>query len=127
MWNIQEARTLLTYCLPLAVSNLFGVVAPRSDILILGYWANTQEVGIYLAAFQTAAIMALVLSAFDTGLAPIISRAWSQQDRARMSDSYQAVSRLSITVSLPVFCCLILFANDILKVFGSEFANGLPH
>ena len=125
VWNTQEARTLLTYCLPLAVSlNLFGVVAPRSDILILGYWANTQDVGIYLAAFQTAAIMALVLSAFDTGLAPIMSRAWSQQDRARMSDSYQAVSRLSITVSLPVFCCLILFANDILKVFGSEFANG---
>jgi O-antigen/teichoic acid export membrane protein len=124
VWNMQEARTLLAFCLPLAVSNLFSVVAPRSDILILGYWANTQEVGIYLAAFQTAAIMSLVLSAFDTGLAPIISRAWSQQDRARMRDSYQAVSRLSITVSLPIFCCLILFANDILKVFGSEFSNG---
>jgi len=41
-----------------------------------------------------------------------------------MRDSYQAVSRLSITVSLPIFCCLILFANDILKVFGSEFSNG---
>ena len=124
VWNTQEARTLLTYCLPLAVSNLFGVVAPRSDIMILGYWANTQEVGIYLAAFQTAAIMSLVLSAFDTGLAPIISRAWSQKDRARMRDSYQAVSRLSITVSLPIFCCLILFANDILEVFGPEFSNG---
>jgi O-antigen/teichoic acid export membrane protein len=124
VWNTQEARTLLIYCLPLAVSNLFGVVAPRSDILILGFWANTQEVGIYLAAFQTAAIMALVLRAFDTGLSPIISRAWSQQDRARMRDSYQAVARLSITVSLPVFCCLILFAKDILKVFGTEFSNG---
>jgi O-antigen/teichoic acid export membrane protein len=124
VWNTQEARTLLTYCLPLAVSNLFGVVAPRSDILILGYWANTQEVGIYLAAFQTAAIMSLALSAFDTGLSPIISRAWSQQDRARMRESYQSVSRLSVTVSLPIFCCLILFSNDILKVFGPEFSNG---
>ena len=122
--NTHEARTLLTYCLPLAVSNLFGVVAPRSDILILGYWANTQEVGIYLAAIQTAAIMSLVQGAFDTGLAPIISRAWSQQDRARMRDSYQTVSRLCIMVSLPIFCGLILFANDILKVFGPKFLNG---
>lgn len=124
VWNMQEARTLLTYCLPLAVSNLFGAVAPRSDILILGYWANSQAVGIYLAAFQTAAIISLVLGAFITGSAPIISRAWSLQDRARMKDSYQAVSRFSITVSLPIFGCFILFASEILALFGPEFSAG---
>ena len=124
VWNRQEAQTLLTYCLPLAVSNLFGVVAPRSDILILGYWANTQEVGIYLAAFQTAAIMSLVLGAFITGSAPIISRAWSQQDRSRMRETYQALSRLSITASLPIFCCFMVFAGEILDLFGSEFRAG---
>ena len=58
LWNRQEARLLLVYCLPLAISNLFGVAAPRSDFLILGYWATTKEVGIYLAAVQTAASFA---------------------------------------------------------------------
>lgn len=124
LWSTQEARRLLTYCLPLAVSNVFGVVAPRSDILLLGYWANTQDVGVYLAAFQTAAVMALVLSAFDIGLAPIISRAWSQQDQIRLRESYQAVARLSITVSLPIFCCLLLFSNEILSMFGPQFESG---
>ncbi len=123
-WDLREARALLSYCLPLAVSNIFGVVAPRSDILILGYWANSQDVGIYLAAFQTAAIISLVLGAFVTGSAPIISRAWSQQDRLRMSESYQTVSRLSITVSLPIFCCFIIFGSEILAVFGPEFTAG---
>jgi O-antigen/teichoic acid export membrane protein len=124
VWNKHEAKTLLAYCLPLAVSNVFGVVAPRSDILILGYWANTQEVGIYLAAFQTAAIISLVLGAFVTGSAPIISRAWSQEDRPRMRETYQAVSRLSITASLPIFCCFMVFAGEILGLFGSEFRAG---
>jgi O-antigen/teichoic acid export membrane protein len=124
LWNRQEARTLLVYCLPLAISNLFGVVAPRSDFLVLGYWATTKEVGIYLAAVQTAAIISLVLGAFITGLAPIVSRAWSQQNWSRMRESYQAVSRLSITVALPIFCCLILFANEILAMFGPEFSAG---
>lgn len=123
-WNKQDVKTLLAYCLPLAISNLFGVVAPRSDILILGYWADAREVGIYLAAFQTAAIMALVLGAFNTALAPIISRAWSQQDKPRLKSSYQAVSRLSATVSFPIFCTLILFTDEILFLFGSTFATG---
>jgi len=123
-WDAHEASTLLAYCLPLSVSNVFGVIAPRADLLILGYWVNTQDVGIYLAAFQTAAIMALVLSAFDTGLAPILSRAWSLHDRIRMGESYQAVARLSITVSFPIFCCLILFSSEVLSMFGPEFAKG---
>jgi O-antigen/teichoic acid export membrane protein len=124
LWSGREARTLVSFCFPLVISKLVGVVAPRSDILILGYWANAQEVGIYLAAFQTAATMALIVAAFDTSLGPIMSRAWSQQDMVRMKDSYQAVSRLSIMAALPLFCFLILFPSEILRVFGLEFTRG---
>jgi O-antigen/teichoic acid export membrane protein len=123
-WNGWEAGSLVAYCLPLVISNMFGVVAPRSDILILGYWASPQEVGIYLAAFQTAAIISLVLGAFVTGSAPIIGRASSEQGQSRLKDSYQSVSRLSITVSLPIFCCLIMFGREILGMFGAEFPAG---
>jgi O-antigen/teichoic acid export membrane protein len=122
--DLQEFRALLTYCLPLAVANMFGVVAPRTDILILGYWTNASDVGIYLAAVQTAAIMALVLSAFDASLAPIISRAWSMQDQTRMGESYRVVARLSLTLSLPIYCFLTLFPGDVLSLFGQEFVKG---
>ena len=123
---MQEAKTLVAYCLPLTISNVFGVVAPRADILILGYWISAQEVGVYLAAFQTAAILSLVLGAFVTGAAPILSRAWSQHGLARLQESYQTVARLSLTMSLPIFSGLILFAEDILGMFGPEFVVGLP-
>jgi O-antigen/teichoic acid export membrane protein len=123
---MQETKTLVAYCLPLTISSIFGVIAPRADILLLGYWTSTQEVGVYLAAFQTAAILSLVLGAFVTGTAPILSRAWSQQGLSRLQDSYQTVSRLSVSVSLPMFCGLILFAREILCVFGQEFSAGVP-
>jgi len=126
MLGLQEAKTLIAYCLPLTIANIFGVVAPRADILILGYWTKSEEVGVYLAAFQTAAILSLVLGAFVTGAAPILSRAWGQHGLARMQASYQTVSRLSIIVSLPIFCGLILFAKDILGIFGTEFIAGVP-
>lgn len=124
--RLHEAKTLVAYCLPLTISNVFGVVAPRTDIILLGYWMNTQEIGVYLAAFQTAAILSLVLGAFVTGAAPVLSRAWSQHGLVRLQDSYQTVARLSVTISLPIFCGLILFAEDILGMFGPEFVVGMP-
>jgi O-antigen/teichoic acid export membrane protein len=41
-----------------------------------------------------------------------------------MSESYQAVSRLSIMASLPIFCSLVLFSREILGIFGPEFSAG---
>lgn len=123
-WSHHEAKCLITFCLPLMVSNLFGVVAPRTDVLLLGYWASVQEVGLYLSAFQTAAIMSLILSSFGAGLAPIISRAWSLGDTERMNASYKSVSRLSFTIALPIFCSFLLFAQPILELFGPDFSKG---
>lgn len=123
-WNREEARRLITFCFPLAVSNLFGVIAPRADVLILGYWTNAQEVGFYVSAFQTAAILSLIVCSFNAGFAPIISRAWSQADMERMKTGYKSVSRLSFTIALPMFCFFLLFAKDILELFGPDFLNG---
>ena len=49
LWRGDEARRLLTYCLPLGTATLFGVVAPRADILILGSWASIHDIGLYQA------------------------------------------------------------------------------
>lgn len=124
VWNKQEVMSLATFCMPLAISNAVGVVAPRTDVLILGYWGNAHDVGLYVAAFQTAAIMSLIVGAFNTGLAPIISRAWSSRDIRRMASSYQSASRLSFTLALPIFCVAVLFAENILELFGPEFLRG---
>ena len=123
-WSAEQAGALVTYSMPLAVSNLVGVVAPRADILLLGYWYTTAEVGIYLASFQTAAVMALVLGAFNTAFAPLISRACMQDDQERIRSSYQTISRFSLIVALPIFCCLVVFGEDILAIFGRDFTAG---
>jgi O-antigen/teichoic acid export membrane protein len=117
-------RALLAFCLPLSAATVFGVVAPRADVLFLGYWAGAQDAGIYLAAFQTAAILSLVLGAFDTALAPMIARVWAQRDRARIERVYQDISRLILTCATPLCVVMIVFAREVLAVFGEGFAAG---
>ena len=45
LYRKDEARRLLTYCLPLGVATLFGVVAPRPDTLILTPCATIHDCG----------------------------------------------------------------------------------
>lgn len=123
-WQQDNLKGLLGYCLPLALSNAVGAFTARSDIFILGYQASAQEVGIYLAAFQTSAILALVLGAFDGAVAPMIGGACAQQNRERLEHVYQTAGRLVFIVALPLALIMIIFAADILAVFGREFSAG---
>lgn len=120
----HTVRALLAFCLPLTAATVFGVLAPRADVLLLGYWAGAQDAGIYLAAFQTAAILSLVLGAFDTMLAPLIARVWAQRDRARMERVYQDISRLVLTCAMPLCLVMIVCSRELLTVFGESFGAG---
>jgi O-antigen/teichoic acid export membrane protein len=92
----------------------------------LGYWVSSHDVGLYLAAFQTAAILALILGAFDVVFAPTISRAWAAKDRPTFQESYELVHRVALTATMPLCVLLVLFADDVLSVFGVGFAAGGP-
>ena len=122
----QHVRAFGAFCLPLIVANLFGVLAPRADIMILGYWVSSQDVGLYLAAFQTSAILALILGAFDVVFAPAISRAWAAKDRPAFQESYELVHRVALTATMPLCVLLVVFADDALSVFGAGFSAGGP-
>lgn len=117
---------LLAFSAPLVISNLFGVLAPRSDILILGYWLDVEQVGVYNAAFQTSAIIALVLGAFETAVAPIAGRLISQNDDAPLKRLYHATARWALTLTAPLFVLMAVWGRDILTLFGPEFAIGAP-
>lgn len=117
-----DAAALTEYAAPLVVTALFGVIAPRSDMLLLGYWAGAEELGRYGAAFQLAASLALVLGGFDAAFAPAIGRALARGDGAELARLYQAVCRWSITLALPGFLVLAICADFVLGWFGVGFA-----
>lgn len=117
-------RALAAFSAPLIVSNLFGVLAPRSDMLILGYWAHAEQVGIYNAAFQTSAMIALVLGAFDSAVAPMIGGLAGGKDAGPMKTLYQATSRWALTLTLPIFVLMAIWSREILAVFGQPFTLG---
>jgi O-antigen/teichoic acid export membrane protein len=120
----QGLMSLFMYCLPLTVSNVFGVIAPRSDMLILGMWVSPEEVGVYSVAAQTAAILALILAAFATMCTPMFGEMAATHDLKRLQGLYATVARWTTACTVPLFCLFAVFGEEILALFGKRFAAG---
>jgi O-antigen/teichoic acid export membrane protein len=123
-FSADGMRALLLFCLPLTVSNCFGVIAPRSDMLILGYWVSAEQLGVYSVVCQTASILALVLGAFNTLCAPLIGDISATRDLHRLQTLYQAVARWTTMCTVSLFCLIAIFGEEILAIFGRTFSAG---
>jgi O-antigen/teichoic acid export membrane protein len=119
-----EAKALLAFSMPLVISNLFGIVAPRSDMLTIGAYLTSQDVAVYAVASQTAAVLALILSAFDAAIMPTIGGLLAKQEVGQLAEVSKAAARWAMTLSLFVFVQLALFGGDILRLFGPTFESG---
>jgi O-antigen/teichoic acid export membrane protein len=115
---------ILAFASPLIVSNLFGIIAPRSDVLILGAWATADDVGVYSAAFQTSAILALIVGAFETTIAPVMGGLLARDDGHGVETVYRVASRWLLMLTLPLFLLVVVFRNDVLSLYGDRFVAG---
>lgn len=115
---------ILKYSLPLFGGLVLNGIATRSDVLFLGYWLPVEQVGIYSAAFQTSAIMAVVLGTLESIATPFLSESISKNDKNQISSLAGTVVRWTLTGTLPLTIIMVVFAKDIMALFGNDFESG---
>jgi O-antigen/teichoic acid export membrane protein len=118
------AKAMLAFSMPLVISNLFGIIAPRSDILAIGAYGAASDVAVYAVASQTAAMLALILTAFETAIASTIGGLLAKRDIAKLKHVSKTASRWAFTLSFFVFVHLALFSGDVMRLFGPTFEAG---
>ncbi len=121
---IFEAKQLLTFSLPLAFGTFLWLVMIWTDILMLGYFRSATEVGIYRAASQTAFLMTIFSGSLNSIFAPIIADLHHKKAIDKMGQIFQATTRWSLSLTLPLFLVVTAASQDILGIFGAEFVIG---
>ena len=115
---------VLQYSLPLLGGLVFVGLATRSDVLLLGYWVPVEQVGIYSAAFQTSAAMAVVLGALDSIATPFLSESITRNEQDKIRLLAGTVVRWTLTATVPLFLVMAMFAREIMALFGRDFESG---
>lgn len=121
----EPAKKMYRYSLPLAFSNIIGMVLIWTDTLLMGYLGTSADVGFYGAALRVGSTFSsTILMAFITVFQPVISDLYNRHQLEELRDLFKTVSRWMFMCSYPVFLVLVLFADPIMRIFGGQFAVG---
>jgi O-antigen/teichoic acid export membrane protein len=120
----EIATEFWRFSAPRGVAAAFQVSVFWVDVLLLGRYRPSGDVGVYAAASRVAMVGTFALQAIRIAIAPQISKLLAREDRATAQIVYQTTTWWLIAVSWPLFLLLAVFAELVLSVFGPGFGVG---
>ena len=117
-------REFLTTSMPMYGAAMADVVMTFSEVLILGMFVTSAEVGIYTAAARTALLTRFVLLATSSVAAPRFAALHAVKDSEGIARLARRSTILTTVTTLPLLLIFILVPQQILSLFGPQFEAG---
>jgi O-antigen/teichoic acid export membrane protein len=115
-------KKILVEAWPIGLYGLLSGLMISTDTIMLGWFRNASEIGIYSAAQRPVQILYMLPSFLVAALFPTLARL-ANQDRARFRSVLEQGLKIIFLISLPIVTgSLILSKGIIFLLFGSEFA-----
>lgn len=114
----------ISSALPLALSAGTLLLTRNIDIIMLGWFAPSEEVGSYRVAVQVAMLAAFGLKAINMVVAPYFARMYRAEDYRRLQKIATASARSAFLFSFPLVVIFVLYGEYfIIIVFGDQFSQ----
>jgi len=119
-----EIRKLLRFSLPVLLVGVSYLLLAQTDRIMLGYFKASEDLGIYSAAANLSQQAGLITYSFSYIFCPIISDLYNRNKLRDFTRLYKTVTRWIVSLNVVILLVLILFAKEIMGMFGSGFASG---
>lgn len=119
-----ESRALFDVSGPMSVVTLANNLNALIPIWVLTAFLPIASVGVFSAAFKTAALSSLVLIAFSGIFSPMISSLHRQGLNEDLGRLYGDVSRWTFTGAFAIFLLVALLSRDVMVFFGPKYVQG---
>jgi O-antigen/teichoic acid export membrane protein len=112
------------FAAPRGLAGIFQVAIVWLGVLLLGTLRSTTEAGLYGAVGRLVGLGVFAIEGVRLAIAPQISGALAQDDRAGALLLYRVGTWWLMALSWPMYLTLAIFAPVILQIFGPEFVRG---
>ncbi|HDN26563.1 MAG TPA: flippase [Thioploca sp.] len=114
----------LRVSLPLLFMSGMSIVANQTDIIMIGAFLSTDQVGIYAVASRIASLQVFGLIAANAIVAPMVSELYHTGKHRQLQRmiTLAAYGVSIVTIFISVF--LVMLGKQVLGVFGAEFVVG---
>lgn len=121
----EHVKSLFVFSFWLFLSSSGAIVFSQADTVMIGYFMDNADVGIYRVAFQFTTIATFTTYALRNALWPRISRWGKIGDMSSVEESLSRAISYSLILAIPVLVGGFLLGDKLLYFFyGAEFASG---
>ncbi|MEM4782592.1 MAG: flippase [Halalkalicoccus sp.] len=109
-----SSRPLLSYSVPLAFAGIIYIFLGQIDYFVIGYFADSEDVGIYRVGYALAANLMIFSSSLGPIFKPLIAESKENTDEVRTR--YRTATRWIAGLTLPVLLVVSFGASAYLSV-----------
>ncbi len=118
------ARNLFRSIWPFAISGVLGMLMINADIIMLGWFRSSTEVGWYSAPQRIIQLIYLIPSLVSLSVLPAFSR-FAAQSKEKMTSAIEYAVSAAYMVALPITAGGIIVAHGLIRfIFGEQFVPG---
>ena len=110
--------------IPILLSTSMFLVISWTDTLMVGYFLDEKDVGIYRVAFKIATLITFAQFAINSIAAPMFSEFFAKNDIEGIRRTTHQIGYLNLAFSTPIFVIILLAPKFLLGIFGAEFGVG---
>lgn len=121
--KILPPFSFLKFSLTLGLMGMLSLFLIRIDIIMVGYFLSSKDVGFYKAAFTIAVLVSFLLPIINNIFPPLISSLYTKSDLSSLSSLYKLTTRWVTTFGLFIYLLFLFIGKDLLKVFGANFVE----
>ena len=121
---ISNAKQLLRFSIPTLFLGLSYLLMTYTDRIMLGYFGNASDVGIYNAAAQLGLKATIFLNAIILIYSPMVSDLYNRKMYKDLDKLFKIATKWATMLSLPFLLFLAIFSKSLMMLFGSSFEAG---
>jgi O-antigen/teichoic acid export membrane protein len=120
-------RDILSFSWPLAFESSFMLLLSNLDILMIGFFLSSQEVGWYRSVQPLRQSVIFVLTSVVFVYLPIATQYYERGDLAGLERLYRISTKWVVSATLPVVLVLALFSESIITtLFRQAYVPATP-
>ena len=119
--EIMKYSTLFKISIPLMFAQSVQFIMAWTDKLMLGYFTDSTEVGLYHTAFKLSMFAAIALMSINSIASPKFAEMFAKKDIAGLKKVVQQSTKMIFWSTLPMVFVFFLFPEFLLGLFGEEF------
>jgi O-antigen/teichoic acid export membrane protein len=121
----MESEVISFSAVTFGIAFLEFVIA-QADKIIIGFYLNAREVGIYALAATLIGFLPIVLQSVNQIFCPTIAELHARNEHDLLEKIYQTLTKWIVGLTIPLAAVMIVFAPGLMQLFGKEFAGAWP-